>query len=72
MSGLISLLPHRDETAITLKESGMILISQIGNDGEECLIKIHADDAPQLIDAIKSAIKAYEVDNEGDINDVLP
>lgn len=62
MPGLITVLPYRYETGITLKNGGVIEISQTDENGDNRFIEIHASDAPLLIDAIKSAINEYDVE----------
>ena len=64
MPGLITVLPYRCETGITLAKGGVIEISQTDDSGENCVVYIHAKDAPQLIEAINSAMDIYKSESQ--------
>ncbi|HCD7554183.1 TPA: hypothetical protein ND482_004557 [Citrobacter farmeri] len=66
MSGLITVLPHRNETGITLSRGGIIEISQTEIDGNSSSIQIHVSDAPRLIEAINAAIETFEAEANAD------
>ena len=66
MSDLITVLPYRNETGITLSRGGIIEISQPETDGEHSSIQIHVSDAPRLIEAINAAVKTFETEANED------